>query len=186
MLNFQRAQEKAHQCCNLQTIFKVRAVPSDTQMRTILDGAPTEPLRARRPAWFEQMRRAGWAGQFRTGVPIPAGRQVRHRKTEEYYTLALDGSEYFHSTAIQCPQCLRKTTGPGVMHYRHAVGRFITLPPRGGGATGRYQTGRKPAGDAGGGKRRRTPRSNRHDRKPCFEERTPCGPKLSEPMTHYF
>ena len=121
LLNFQRAQEKAHQRCNLQTIFKVRAVPSDTQMRTILDGTPTEPLRAVLPAWFEKMRRAGWASAFKTGVPRKVGTKVTYSKTEAYYTLALDGSAYFHSTTIQCPQCLRKTTAQGVGHYSHVV-----------------------------------------------------------------
>jgi hypothetical protein len=121
LLNFQRAQEKEHQRCNLQTIFKVRAVPSDTQMRVILDGAPTEPLRATLPAWFAKMQRAGWVGQFRTGVPRKVAGKVPYTKTEEYYTAALDGSEYFHSTAIQCPGCLRKATTNGVVHYSHTV-----------------------------------------------------------------
>jgi len=99
LLNLQRAQEKEQQRCNLQTIFKVRAVPSDRPMWAILDGAPTEPLRARRPAWFEKMRRAGCTSQFKTGVAQKVGRSVPYTKREEYYTVALDGSEYFHSTA---------------------------------------------------------------------------------------
>jgi hypothetical protein len=121
LLNFQRVMEKKKQDCNLKTIFKVKAVPSDTQMRTILDGAPPEPLRAVLPDWFGQIRRAGWAGQFRIGVPTQAGTKVRYTKTEEYYTLAIDGSEYFHSTAIQCPACLRKTTAQGPTQYSHVV-----------------------------------------------------------------
>ncbi len=121
LLQFQRAQAQAQGRCNLQTIFKVGAVPSDTQMRTILDGAPTEPLRAILPQWFEKIRRAGWAGPFKTALPRTAGATVRYTKTEEYYTVALDGTEYFHSTAIQCPECLRKTTAKGEVHYSHTV-----------------------------------------------------------------
>ena len=135
LLSFQRTMEKKKQDCNLKTIFKVQAVPSDTQMRTILDGAPTEPLRAVLPDWFAKVRRAGWAEQFRIGVPTKAGRKVRYTRMEEYYTLAVDGSQYFHSTAIQCPSCLHKTTSakdsaaqpkdnaaqPEVTHYSHVV-----------------------------------------------------------------
>jgi hypothetical protein len=33
----------------------------------------------------------------------------------------LDGSEYFHSTAIQCPGCLRWTDAEGTEHYHHLV-----------------------------------------------------------------
>jgi hypothetical protein len=45
LLQFQRAMEKKRQRCNLQRIFGVHAIPSDTQMREILDGVEPEALR---------------------------------------------------------------------------------------------------------------------------------------------
>jgi hypothetical protein len=81
---------------NLETIFKVEAIPSDTQMREIIDGASIEPLRLLLPEVFERMRRTGWTVRFVTEV-----------SAENYYTVALDGSEYFHSQKIECPGCLR-------------------------------------------------------------------------------
>lgn len=75
LLNFQRAQAKEHPPCNLQTIFKVRAVPSDTPMRVILDGTPTEPLRATRPAWFTKMQRAGSGRPIQNGRAAESGRE---------------------------------------------------------------------------------------------------------------
>jgi len=45
LLQFPRAMEKKRQRCNLQTIFGVRGIPSDTQMRKILDGVEPEALR---------------------------------------------------------------------------------------------------------------------------------------------
>jgi hypothetical protein len=36
-------------------------VPSDTQLREILDGVEPEPLRALLPLLCEKVRRAGWA-----------------------------------------------------------------------------------------------------------------------------
>jgi hypothetical protein len=114
LLQFQRAMKKNRQRCNLETVFGVTEVPSDTQMREILDGVPVEPVRRLLSDLFEGVRRAGWAGQFK--IHLPTG---KHRG--DYHTLVLDGSEYFHSTAIQCPGCLRWTDAEGTEHYHHLV-----------------------------------------------------------------
>jgi len=114
LLQFQRAMQQKRRRCNLQTIFGVHEVPSDTQMREILDGVEPEPLRALLPQLCEKVRRAGWGGRFTT--PLPSG---QHQGT--YYTVALDGSEYFHSTHIQCPHCLRQPDAKGQVHYSHLV-----------------------------------------------------------------
>jgi hypothetical protein len=46
LLQFQRAMQQKRRRCNLETIFGVHDVPSDTQMREILDGVEPEVLRA--------------------------------------------------------------------------------------------------------------------------------------------
>src|SRR5215475_5817266 len=114
LLQFQRAMPQKRRRCNLQTIFGVHEVPSDTQMREILDGVEPEPLRALLPQLCEKVRRAGWGGRFTP--PLPSG---QHQGT--YYTVALDGSEYFHSTTIHCPHCLRQPAAKGQVHYSHLV-----------------------------------------------------------------
>jgi hypothetical protein len=114
LLQFQRAMEKKRQRCNLQTIFGVHAVPSDTQMREILDGVDPEVLRAVLPQLWEKVRRAGWGGRFTT--TLPSG---QHQGT--YYTVALDGSEYFRSTQVQCAHCLRQSDSKGRVHYSHLI-----------------------------------------------------------------
>src|SRR5262245_7134185 len=48
LLQFQRAMKQKRRRCNLQTIFGVHEVPSDTQMREILDGVEVEALRDRK------------------------------------------------------------------------------------------------------------------------------------------
>jgi hypothetical protein len=35
--------------------------------------------------------------------------------------VALDGSEYFRSTTVQCPHCLRQTDPQGRVHYSHKI-----------------------------------------------------------------
>lgn len=110
LLEYQRRMKKKHGRSNLERVFEVEDIPSDTQMREILDGAPTEPLRQVLPEVFERMRRVGWTGRFVTEV-----------SGERYYTIALDGSEYFHSTRINCPSCLRRESKDGETHYSHVV-----------------------------------------------------------------
>jgi hypothetical protein len=114
LLQFQRALAKKRQRCNLQTIFGVHEIPSDTQMREILDGVKPEAIRGVLPQLWEKVRRAGWGGRFTT--TLPSG---EHQGT--YYTVALDGSEYFRSTMIQCPHCLRQTDLQGRVHSSHKI-----------------------------------------------------------------
>ena len=83
-------------------------------MREILDAVKPEPLRGLLPQLWEKVRRAGWGGRFTT--TLPSG---EHQGT--YYTVALDGSEYFRSTKIQCPHCLRQTDPQGRVHYSHKI-----------------------------------------------------------------
>jgi hypothetical protein len=114
LLQFQRAMKQKRGRCNLQTIFGVHEVPSDTQMREILDGVEVESVRLLLPQLWEKVRRAGWGGRFTP--TLPSG---QHQGT--YYTVALEGSEYFRSTQIQCPHCLRQADSQGRGHYSHKI-----------------------------------------------------------------
>jgi len=62
------------------------------------------------PQTFEQIRRVGWTGRFVTAI-----------NGEKYYAVAVDGSEYFHSTKIVCAGCLRQRSAKGEIHYSHLV-----------------------------------------------------------------
>ena len=64
LLEYQRRMKQQTGRSNLERVFRVAAIPSDTQMREILDGMPTEPLRRVLPQTLEQMRRVGWATRF--------------------------------------------------------------------------------------------------------------------------
>lgn len=110
LLAYQRRMKERTGQSNLERMFGVQAIPSDTQMREILDGVPTEPLRRLLPQTFEQMRRVGWTARFVTEVG-----------GEKYYPVVLDGSEYFHSTQMHCPHCLRQRQANGEPHYSHLV-----------------------------------------------------------------
>ena len=110
LLEYQRRMKRQTGQSNLERVFQVAEIPSDTQMREILDGVPTEPLRQVLPQTFEQMRRVGWTARFVTEVG-----------GQKYYPTVLDGSEYFHSTQIHCPHCLHPRQANGETHYSHVV-----------------------------------------------------------------
>lgn len=114
LLEFQRKMQHRRGRCNLATLFGVTHVPSDTQMRDILDGVPPELLRPLLPALFAKIRRAGWAPEFKSTIPSGASQG-------DYYTVMLDGTDYFHSAHLQCPGCLHRTDGGGHVQYRHTV-----------------------------------------------------------------
>ena len=68
LLQFQQSMEKQTGRSNLQRLFGVTRVPSDTQMRELLDTpAAAEPLRRVLPQVFEKMRQTGWTTRFARG-----------------------------------------------------------------------------------------------------------------------
>ena len=112
LLQFQQSMAKQTGQSNLQRLFGVQQVPSDTQMRELLDTpAAAEPLRRVLPQVFERMRQTGWTTRFVTAV-----------NGVNYYTVVLDGSQYFSSEKIQCPACVRRQDKNGDLHYSHCVG----------------------------------------------------------------
>lgn len=111
LLQFQQSMEKQTGRSNLQRLFGVQSVPSDTQMRALLDDpAAQEPLRRVLPQVFERMRQTGWTTRFVTTI-----------HGLNYYTVVLDGSQYFNSTKIACPACLQRKDKNGAIHYAHVV-----------------------------------------------------------------
>ena len=105
LLEFQRKMKQRRGRCNLETIFGVHEVPSDTQMREILDGVPIELLRPLLPTLFPKVRRAGWATEWNRTVP-----SGRHQG--DYYTAMLDGSDYFHIPSNLVVAGLRPSCAP--------------------------------------------------------------------------
>lgn len=111
LLEYQRRLKERTGQSNLERVFGVAAIPSDTQRREMLAGVPTEPIRRVLPQTVEQMRRAGWTARF-----------VTEGGGEKGYPVMLEGSEYFHSPQIHCPSCLPQGQANGETHYSPLVG----------------------------------------------------------------
>ncbi len=112
LLAFQEKLQKKKGRSNLETMFGVREVPSQTQLRENVDSVEPEAVRQLMPLFFEKMRRAGWASQFQS--EISSGRDAG-----KYYVAAVDGTTYFESTALGCPNCLQRRDKSGEVHHWH-------------------------------------------------------------------
>jgi hypothetical protein len=92
---------------NLGTIYGIDHVPCDTQMREILDPVSPESVRPLFKSVF---------GQLQRGKALESMLFL-----EDYYLLALDGTEYFSSKTIHCASCLQKAHRNGSITYYHQM-----------------------------------------------------------------
>ncbi len=105
LLEFDERREKEG---NLQQIYKLETIPSDSQMRTIIDEVSPEAIRPLFKAEVEQLERSGVLGKM-----------VYYGK---YYLLTLDGTEYFSSKKVNCQACLqKKNKKTGEITYTHQM-----------------------------------------------------------------
>ena len=100
---------------NLKHVFGIRQIPSDTQLREILDPLDPEYLR---PAFGDVFRRLQ-RGKGLEPLVFHAG----------HYLLSLDGTGYFSSQKIHCPSCQVKEHKDGTVTYEHQMlGAAIVHP----------------------------------------------------------
>src|SRR5438445_6928197 len=92
---------------NLATIYGMTGVPCDTRMREILDPLPPALLRPLFKSVFRQLQRG------KALEPMAF--------LEDYYLVALDGTEYFSSKTIHCASCLQKVHRNGSITYFHQL-----------------------------------------------------------------
>lgn len=115
MLDFQkRLQEKSHSS-NLSAIFQVQSVPKDSQLRYVLDQVPTQKLFPIFSDWLHRLQRSKHL--------------FRYTFLDRYYLVTVDGSQYFSSSTIHCPGCLRSTS-KGHTRYYHQILQAAIVHPR--------------------------------------------------------
>jgi hypothetical protein len=100
---------------NLKALFGIGEIPSDTQMREILDPLDPDHLRASFNDVFRVLQRgkALEAFQFDNGG----------------YLLSLDGTGYFSSQKIHCPSCQVKEHKNGTVTYEHQMLAAVIVHP---------------------------------------------------------
>lgn len=115
VLHFQRLLEEATRRSNLSTLFGVDKVPSDSQMREILDEVPSEVACPAFRKYFARLQR----GKYLECFQVFPGQ----------YLCSLDGSQYFGSEKISCPHCLIKEHKSGTTSYSHLILQATVVHP---------------------------------------------------------
>ena len=114
-LEYQRSLEQKQVNNNARTLFGVHKIPSDNQIRSLLDA--TEP-KAVEPLFnylFDALAQSGVVDHYRS--------------VNGALLLALDGTEYFSSTAIHCPQCSTRQRANGQVNYFHTALTPVLVKP---------------------------------------------------------
>lgn len=101
---------------SLMNLYRIKSIPSDTQHREILDQVDPKQLNECFADIFYELQRGGVLKDF-----------VFH---DGQYLLAIDGTGYFSSTSIRCPQCLVKERKKGKTEYSHQFGGRGIGPPK--------------------------------------------------------
>jgi len=100
---------------NFRTIYGIHHVPSDSQMRAILDLVDPSGLRTPFLEIFRRLQRAKMLKRF---VYL-----------DGCYLVSLDGTGYFSSNKIHCSSCLEKHhRGGGVTYYHQLLGATLVHP----------------------------------------------------------
>jgi len=100
---------------NMKTVYRIENVPSDTQMREILDPLQPDLFRPLFQDVFRELQRGKALEPF-----------VFYQGS---YLLSLDGTEYFSSEKVHCPCCLqRKHKNGQVTYYHQLLGATMVHP----------------------------------------------------------
>lgn len=93
---------------NLKRIYRIEAIPCDTQMRTILDEVDPDEIRPRFKEIFQELQR---------------GRVIQNLIfLDGCYLLSMDGTGYFSSYRVHCASCLeKKSSKTGEIRYAHQL-----------------------------------------------------------------
>ncbi|NJN86227.1 MAG: transposase [Leptolyngbyaceae cyanobacterium SL_7_1] len=106
-LAYQRMMEGSKGKSNAQSLFGVHQIPSDNQVRDLLDAVAPEHVF---PVFEEILQGLEQQGQL-----------ADFRSVADTLLIAIDGTEYFSSSQIHCSSCSSRTLKSGATHYFHSV-----------------------------------------------------------------
>ena len=114
-LAYQRAMAQSKGKSNSGSLFQVKQIPSDNQIRNLLD--PLTPAQFHGDyAWFiQELETSGHLQTFRAYANT--------------LLVALDGLTYHASTTIHCPACLERQASQGTVHYYHSALTPVIVKP---------------------------------------------------------
>jgi hypothetical protein len=100
---------------NLQAIYQIAAIPSDTQMRAVLDPVSPLPLRTLFVKLFHLLAAVGVVKQY--------------HYWQQHVIVSIDGVEHFSSTKIHCDHCTTRRRRNAKTSYHHSGLAAVLLHP---------------------------------------------------------
>lgn len=100
---------------NAERLFGLDALPSDNQIRNLLDPVPPQYLAGMYRYIFAEVEQSGLLEEYRS-----FGKQL---------LVAIDGTEYFSSQKIHCDQCNHRVLNNGERRYFHSVMTPVVVQP---------------------------------------------------------
>lgn len=107
LLQFQKRMQEEQHRNNLATLFEVKKIPKETQLRDLLDEEPSDQFREVFKDYFLRLQRSKALEPFQLFKNI--------------YYHPIDGSQFYSSSEIHCEKCLTKEHGSGKITYSHQV-----------------------------------------------------------------
>ncbi len=100
---------------NLESIYQIKKVPSDNEMREVIDEIETADIQSIFKIFFKILQR---------------GKELKkYLFMEKYYLVSCDGTEYFQSKKICCKNCMVRNLKNGVTeNYHQFYGAAIVHP----------------------------------------------------------
>ena len=106
-LAYQRQMKRIKGGSNAESLFSMKRIPCDNQIRSLLDPVAPDQLFPLFRAIFEALEQSGQLDPFRC--------------LADNLLISLDGTRFFSSQKIHCQNCSHSTTGDGVTTYFHDV-----------------------------------------------------------------
>ena len=114
-LDFQRNLQVAKGCNNATSLFGLTQIPSDNQIRNLLDPVPPSTVLPVFAAVVEALQSGGHLEAYRS--------------FNGDLLVAMDGTQYFSSEKIHCPRCSTKHHRNGTVTYSHSVVTPVIVAP---------------------------------------------------------
>jgi hypothetical protein len=100
---------------NLEAIYEIEAICSDSQMRETLDRIDPKPLDKGFGIFYAQLAK------------LKVVKAYQYWK--DYVIVSIDGVEHFHSQQVCCQRCLKKELSNGEVHYSHSMLAAVMVHP---------------------------------------------------------
>ena len=100
---------------NATSLFKIEAIPSDQQVRNLLDPIPAQYFQADFWGIWDELNLHKQILKFRSDLGS--------------YLVAFDGVTHFSSEKISCPECLKREDKQGVEHFYHSAITPVLVKP---------------------------------------------------------